>query len=153
MTTAVQRQKRARPRTVSAKAGKRKPSRIRAELLPASVIYLTIDGTDYVAVPLPAFAAWYEAIEDRAVADYTSDPEDSDKPHRLIGARKKVLPATSKKLSIEKTRFHAVPVADFAEWYEDIWDGAICQYVHENPELSLPFAEVLANLAKPERRG
>lgn len=71
-----------RGKTSSADKGNRKPQpakkplRIREELLPGSSRYITIDGIEYVALPVADFRDWYEDIEDRiALEEARADRE------------------------------------------------------------------------------
>lgn len=150
MTTTTSRRK-AEKKQSAKKARVKKPLRIRPEFLPESAIYVTIDSLEYIALPTSGYTDWFESVENQSVADYTSDPEDRDKSHALHGARKKFLPAAAKKLTIDKVKYHAIPVEDFADWYEDISDIAVCQYVRENPQPTIPYEEAFPKAAT--RRG
>ncbi len=55
------------------KRSAKKPLRIREELLPESAKYATIDGIEYVMIPVADFGEWYEDVEDGAVVQYARD--------------------------------------------------------------------------------
>ncbi len=45
-----------------------------------------------------------------------------------------------------------IPVRDFGEWYEDVEDGAVVQYVRDNPEPTIPFEELEAEIIEVGHR-
>lgn len=137
MTTAVKKQ-RARPSSPKPekKAKAKSPLRIRPELLPESAMYITIFDVDHIAIPMTDFRDWYEGIESEAVREYAENDA------ATIRAAKKRTPDTARRIAVDKIKYIAVPVVDFAEWYEDIWDIAVCRYADENPEPAIPIEEV-----------
>lgn len=74
MTTATKSKTPAKRTAKTGKAASRKkaaskPLRIREELLPDSVRYISIDGIEYVALPVADFGDWYEELSDSIAAD------------------------------------------------------------------------------------
>lgn len=59
--------------TATKKRTGKNPLRIREELLPESAKYATIDGVEYVMIPVTDFGEWYEDVEDGAVVQYARD--------------------------------------------------------------------------------
>ncbi len=54
---------------------RKKKLRIKEEYLPDSAIYGTIDGKEYIMLPVEDFGGWLEDIEDRlAVEEAREDP-------------------------------------------------------------------------------
>lgn len=142
------------PRKNPAKA---RTLRVRPEPLPTTATYGTFDSLEYVMIPVSDFDSWYEAIGDRVVWDYATDADeakqDPDMIAKLLKTRKKYLPDSSKKITIDKEEYIAAPVVDIQEWLEDIENIAVCRYVDENPEPCVPFEEVVQKLgiALPKR--
>lgn len=67
------------------------------------------------------------------------------KPLRI---RPELLPDSAKYATIDDEEYVMIPVRDFGEWYEDIEDGAIAQYAHDNPEPAISFEELEAEIRR-----
>lgn len=70
------------------------------------------------------------------------------KPLRI---RPEILPESVKYITIDDIEYVAMPVKDFGDWYEDVEDGAVVRYAHENPEPLVPADEVKADLKRVRR--
>ncbi len=64
----------------------------------------------------------------------------SRKPLRI---RPEFLPESAKYATIDDTEYVLIPVKDFAEWYEDIEDRAVGEYVRDDPTPAVPGEEMM----------
>ncbi len=69
----------------------------------------------------------------------------SRKPLRI---RPELLPDSAKYATIDGEEYIMIPVRDFGEWYEDVEDGAVVQHVRDNPEPTIPFEELEAEIRR-----
>lgn len=74
----------------------KKPLRIREELLPASAVYGTFAGREYVMIPVEDFGDWYEDTVDMAVAEDRGDDPGPGVPAEQVFAH---LPHPKRRLS------------------------------------------------------
>ncbi|MCC8180657.1 MAG: hypothetical protein LIP23_07095 [Planctomycetes bacterium] len=128
--------------TTTTKKKKKSTARVRPELIPKSCKYMIFDDIEYLMIPLADFDDWYESFENTAIGEYLEN--DKNKPNkRLLKARKKRLPQSGMKVFADRTWYMAVPVNDVQDWFEDIEDYAIVQYVRENPQPVLSWHDIL----------
>ncbi len=66
---------------------------------------------------------------------------------RPLRIREEFLPESAKYATIDSVEYVMIPVADFGEWYEDVEDGAVVRYAHDNPESLVPAAQVKEKIA------
>ncbi|MCC8166416.1 MAG: hypothetical protein LIQ31_09745 [Planctomycetes bacterium] len=124
--------------------------RVRSDLVPASCKYMTFDTIEYLLIPVSEFDAWYEAVENKAIADYAGT-DGVDNGNHLLKTRKKRVPESGMKVFADRTWYVAVPVDDVQEWFEDIEDYAVIIYLREKPQPLLSWEEIQNTMAT--RRG
>ncbi|MCD8140498.1 MAG: hypothetical protein LUE17_12100 [Planctomycetaceae bacterium] len=74
------------------------------------------------------------------------------KKTKQLRIREELLPETAKYATFDGTEYVMIPVADFGDWYEDVEDGAIVRYAHDNPSPIIPAEEVHSSL-RSRRKG